>query len=148
MAQGGMAYRCPNNQHTVSVRNNDMRKQSAMKVPLEVRGVLGKLFDREVAWEFGVSTQTVQLWRTSMGIAPVCKACRLAVREGRTNTCSSHSDLGASRRAEAKAKWAHDGATFDELMQQYQAVNERACSVGKRLELLLQHNPNERDDHE
>jgi hypothetical protein len=117
-------------------------------VPLKVRGVLGKLFDREVAELFGVSTQTVQLWRKRMGVSPVCKACRLAVREGRTNTCSSHSDLAASRRAEAKAKWAHDGAPFDELLQQYKAVNERAYSVGKRLELLLQYNPNERDDHE
>ena len=112
-----------------------------MEVPIKVRGVLGKLFDREVGALFGVSTQTVQLWRTSLGIDPVCKACRLAVREGRTNTCSSHSDLGASRRAEAKAKWPRNGATIDELMEQYKAANERAYSVGKRLELLLQYNP-------
>ena len=59
-----------------------------------MRKLLGKRFDTDIARIFGLTNVQVKRYRESLGIPKACRACALALSEGRPNTCSHHSDVG------------------------------------------------------
>jgi len=81
------------------------------EVPFEMRELLGKRFDSEIAQMFGVSHGKARRYRIQAGIAPVCRTCRLAEVKGVVNFCPQHSDEGVAARDERLKRPAPSGPT-------------------------------------
>lgn len=81
------------------------------EVPFEMRELLGKRFDAEIAQMFGVSHAKARRYRMQAGLAPVCRTCRLAEVKGVVNRCPQHSDEGAAALAERVKRPAASGPT-------------------------------------